>query len=150
MHASHEVTASEGTHRMNGHPYRGLLIMAALSLVSMYLLMYAMVNVIGNVYLSLNQFYMAALMTSPMIVMELVLMGAMYRNKKWNALIMTASVAGMMRPARPRQPVACGVDCAHRGRPGSGPGFPGGPQPDLRGPAPRHPRERVLAEAGRR
>jgi len=93
MHASHEVTASEGTHRMNGHPYRGLLIMAALSLVSMYLLMYAMVNVIGNVYLSLNQFYMAALMTSPMIVMELVLMGAMYRNKKWNALIMTASVA---------------------------------------------------------
>ena len=78
---------------MNGHPYRRLLIMAALSFVSMYILMYAMVNVIGNVYLSLNQFYMAALMTAPMMVIELALMGAMYGNRKWNALILAASVA---------------------------------------------------------
>jgi len=78
---------------MNGHPYRRLLIMAALSFLSMYILMYAMVNVIGNVYLSLNQFYMAALMTAPMMVIELALMGAMYGNRKWNALILAASIA---------------------------------------------------------
>jgi peptidoglycan/LPS O-acetylase OafA/YrhL len=78
---------------MNGHPYRRLLVMTALSFVSMYILMYAMVDAIGNVYLSLNQFYMAGLMTAPMVVIEVLLMEAMYRNKKWNALILAAGVA---------------------------------------------------------
>jgi peptidoglycan/LPS O-acetylase OafA/YrhL len=93
MHASHEVDPSRGTHGKGEHPYRALLIMAFLSFLSMYILMYAMVDVIGNVYPSLNQFYMAALMTAPMMVIELALMGAMYRNRKWNAVILTASVA---------------------------------------------------------
>jgi uncharacterized protein (DUF305 family) len=78
---------------MGEHPYRSLLIMAGLSFLSMYILMYAMVDVIGNVYPSLNQFYMAALMTAPMVVIELALMSAMYRNRKWNVVILTASVA---------------------------------------------------------
>jgi uncharacterized protein (DUF305 family) len=59
----------------------------------MYILMYAMVDVIGNVYPSLNQFYMAGLMTAPMMVIEHALMGAMYPNRKWNAVILVASVA---------------------------------------------------------
>jgi hypothetical protein len=93
MHANHESGPSQAGHTMSNHPYRRLLAMAALSLVSMYILMYAMVNVLGNVYLSLNQFYMAALMTAPMVAIELALMGAMYPNRKWNALILTASIA---------------------------------------------------------
>lgn len=72
--------------------YRRLLIMAVLSFISMYILMYAMVDVIGNVYSNFNQFYMAGLMTAPMVVIELVLMGAMYGNKRFNTLIMAASV----------------------------------------------------------
>jgi hypothetical protein len=67
--------------------------MAGLSFLSMYILMYAMVDVIGNVYPSLNQLYMAALMTAPMVVIELVLMSAMYPNPKWNTAILVASVA---------------------------------------------------------
>jgi hypothetical protein len=47
---------------MNEHPYRRLLIMTALSLVSMYVLMYAMVNTFANVCTSVNQVYMAGLM----------------------------------------------------------------------------------------
>jgi uncharacterized protein (DUF305 family) len=69
--------------------------------------MYAMVNAIGNVYLSLNQFYMAGLMTAPMVVIELALMGAMYRNRKWNALILAASVtAGLIAFVLIRQQAA--------------------------------------------
>jgi hypothetical protein len=93
MHANHEVDPGQATHGKGGHPYRSLLIMAGLSFLSMYILMYAMVDVIGNVYPSLNQFYMAALMTAPMVVIELVLMSGMYRNRKWNAVILVASVA---------------------------------------------------------
>jgi hypothetical protein len=36
----------------------------------MYILMYAMVDRFGNVYSSLNQLYMAGLMTVPMIVID--------------------------------------------------------------------------------
>ena len=44
---------------VNQHQYRQLLIMAALSFASMYVLMYAMVIVIDNLYFNVNQFYIA-------------------------------------------------------------------------------------------
>jgi hypothetical protein len=50
--------------RGNRH-YVRLAIMTALSFISMYVLMYAMVNRFANVYNNLNQFYMAGLMTAP-------------------------------------------------------------------------------------
>ena len=54
--------------------------------------MYAMVDVIGNVYPSFNQFYMAALMTAPMVLIELVVMGAMYQDKRLNTIIIMATI----------------------------------------------------------
>jgi uncharacterized protein (DUF305 family) len=54
--------------------------------------MYAMVNALGNVFNNFNQFYMAGLMTAPMIVIELLLMGSMYEDKRRNAIIIAASV----------------------------------------------------------
>jgi uncharacterized protein (DUF305 family) len=69
------------------HHYRKLVIMAVLSFVAMYILMYAMVNTFSNVFMNVNQFYMAGLMASPMVIIELVLMGSMYRNKKLNLLL---------------------------------------------------------------
>ena len=77
---------------MNQNHYRHLAIMAVLSFISMYILMYGMVNVIGNVYNNLNQFYMAGLMTAPMVVIELSVMKAMYQDKGRNALIIAGSV----------------------------------------------------------
>ena len=77
---------------MKENHYRHLLIMIVFSFVSMYFLMYAMVNTLGNVYNSFNQFYMAGLMTAPMVVIELVVMRGMYQNKSYNALIIAASV----------------------------------------------------------
>lgn len=72
--------------------YRRLLAMAALSFLSMYILMYAMVDVVGNVYANLNQLYMAGLMTAPMLLIELALMSAMYRDARLNVLIIAGSV----------------------------------------------------------
>jgi uncharacterized protein (DUF305 family) len=78
------------------HHYRHLLVMAVLSFASMYILMYAMVNSVANVFNNLNQVYMAALMTAPMVIIELVVMRAMYHDRKRNATIVgTVLVAGI-------------------------------------------------------
>jgi len=81
---------------MDKKHYRSLLIMTLLSFVSMYVLMYAMVNSPANVFSSFNQFYMAGLMTAPMVMIEVLLMKGMYGNKRWNALILgITAVAGI-------------------------------------------------------
>lgn len=77
---------------MSKNHYNRLIIMALLSFAAMYALMYAMVNSFSNVFPNFNQFYMAGLMTAPMVIFELALMGAMYQNKKLNLIIITASV----------------------------------------------------------
>lgn len=79
---------------MNKHimKYGNLFLMAILSFISMYVLMYMMVNKYANVYSNLNQFYMAGMMTAPMIIIELLLMSSMYPNKKVNVLIMAFSL----------------------------------------------------------
>ena len=81
---------------MENH-YPKLWIMASLSFVSMYILMYSMVNRLGNVFNNVNQFYMAGLMTAPMIPIEIFLMRSMYQDQKRNLLIVGASIlAGLI------------------------------------------------------
>lgn len=89
-HRSH-ADASEGHASMARSHYLRLLVMAVLSFTYMYGLMYAMVDSRADVLANLNQAYMAALMTSPMIALELLLMRMMYRNVRWNAVILAAS-----------------------------------------------------------
>jgi uncharacterized protein (DUF305 family) len=50
-----------------------------------------MVNVFANVVPNINQFYMASLMTMPMIIIELTLMRKMYMNKKLNTILIVIS-----------------------------------------------------------
>lgn len=69
-----------------------LLLMGAIHVGIMYVLMYAMVNTFSNVIPNLNNFYMAGLMTAPMLALEAVLMGQMYTNKRAVRLILAASV----------------------------------------------------------
>ena len=61
-----------GEHTGHESHYPRLASMIVLSSISMYVLMYAMVNTLGDVYNSLNQFYMAGLMTAPMVVVEML------------------------------------------------------------------------------
>ena len=77
---------------MKEHHYRNLGIMAVLSFIAMYVLMYAMVNSLDDVYNNVNQVYMAGLMAAPMVVIELVVMRAMYDNVRLSALLIAASV----------------------------------------------------------
>ncbi len=58
----------------------------------MHILMYAMVNTLDNVFNNFNQFYMAGLMTSPMVLIELFVMGSTYQDRTRNALIIASSV----------------------------------------------------------
>ena len=78
-------------HSGNGH-YRHLGVMTVLSFIAMYALMYAMVDAADNVYNNLNQVYMAGLMASPMVLIELTVMRGMYHDKRLNALIAGAAV----------------------------------------------------------
>jgi len=68
--------------------YKKFLVMILLSFVAMYILMYSMVDIFDNVIPNINQIYMAGLMTAPMIIIEIILMGSMYKNKKLNYAIL--------------------------------------------------------------
>jgi hypothetical protein len=74
------------------HHYIHLTIMTVLSFISMYIFMYAMVDTFGNVYPNINQFYMAALMTAPMVLIELAVMRSMYKYKAANIAVIAASL----------------------------------------------------------
>jgi uncharacterized protein (DUF305 family) len=76
----------------HNHHYRALALMAGLSFLSMYALMFAMVDSGSDIYNSVNQLYMAGLMTAPMVALELLLMSGMYENKRLNGLILAGSV----------------------------------------------------------
>jgi uncharacterized protein (DUF305 family) len=78
-------------HKQAVNPYMKLLFMFVLSFISMYVLMYSMANSLSNVLANINQFYMASLMATPMVIFELVLMGSMYRNKRLNAVLISVS-----------------------------------------------------------
>ncbi|GAB2519268.1 DUF305 domain-containing protein [Lysobacter humi (ex Lee et al. 2017)] len=73
--------------------YIRLAWMAGLSFVAMYFLMYAMVDRYASVYANINQVYMAGLMAAPMVAIELLIMGAMYRDRRLNRILVATSVA---------------------------------------------------------
>ena len=89
-------TGRSKTEHSKASHYGGLGLMVLLSFVSMYALMYAMVDILDNVHHSLNQVYMAGLMTAPMVIIELALMRSMYPNKKLNAILLGASVVALI------------------------------------------------------
>ena len=80
---------------MHTDSYVRLLIMTVLSFLSMYVFMYAMVDKFDNVFSSYNQVYMAGLITAPMVIIEILLMWAMYENKNANLMIVAASILAL-------------------------------------------------------
>ncbi|MFT3909752.1 MAG: DUF305 domain-containing protein [Ferruginibacter sp.] len=76
--------------------YKKLGIMLVISFIAMYILMYAMVDRFINVIPNINQFYMAALMTMPMLLIELIVMAGMYKNKKLNMALLLSGAVGLV------------------------------------------------------
>lgn len=69
-----------------------LLLMAALHFAIMFALTYSVVYTVDHIYPNLNKVYMAGIMTAPMLILEILLMGSMYENKRALQIIMGASV----------------------------------------------------------
>ena len=86
-HAGHGAAATPMVHGSASGHYGRFAWMLGLSFVAMYVLMYAMVDRLGNAVPNINQFYMAGLMTAPMAILEIVLMGRMYPDKRKNITI---------------------------------------------------------------
>lgn len=68
-----------------------LLVMSVISFISMYAIMYLMVNVFSDVYANLNQLYMVLAMVSVMVIIEILIMGDMY-NKKVKLITILLSI----------------------------------------------------------
>jgi uncharacterized protein (DUF305 family) len=83
-------------HSMQGHHYRRLLLMLALSFIAMYVLMYAMVDRFADVFNSVNQVYMAGLMAAAMLIIELLVMGGMYPNRRWNTILIVLGALALI------------------------------------------------------
>ena len=77
----------------NLKPYYLLLASLAISYIVMFAIMYSRVNEFANVFLSLNQVYMAGLMVSAMLLIMLLAMNSMYKNKKLNFVLLFVGVA---------------------------------------------------------
>jgi hypothetical protein len=76
--------------------YLALLAMTALSFITMYILMYAMVDRFENVLNNLNQVYMAGLMAASMVLIELVVMRSMYPSRSLNIAIGAIAVVALV------------------------------------------------------
>jgi uncharacterized protein (DUF305 family) len=87
-----QQTKHQNNHQMS---YKKFILMIILSFLAMYVLMYAMVDRLENVIPNINQFYMAGLMTAAMVVIEMLLMGKMYRNRKINVLIVLIGLVAL-------------------------------------------------------
>lgn len=80
---SHEAMSAA----MQRHHYRMLAINLGLSLLIMYVAMFAMIWSFGEFVQNINFFYMALVMWAPMAAVMLLTMRAMYPNKKLNGLL---------------------------------------------------------------
>lgn len=81
---------------MGANHYSRFLAMTAMHFVAMYFLMYSMVNITDNVHHNFNQVYMAGIMTASMVLIELLLMGFMYKRKQLNALILGIGLVALV------------------------------------------------------
>jgi len=63
---------------MQHSPYYRRLGMTVLSFIATYILIYAMLNSLANVINNINQVYIAGLTATPVVLIELLLMGSMH------------------------------------------------------------------------
>ena len=93
MDLVHQHSSKLHTRMMeHSNSYKKLFVMMLVSFIAMYILMYAMVDSFSNVIHNVNQFYMAGLMSAPMMVIELLLMKKMYPNKRLNNMLLALGV----------------------------------------------------------
>lgn len=88
-----EDRAKSAHHEVGAKPYMMLAVNLGLSLLVMYVAMFAMIWSWGEFIQNVNFFYMALVMWAPMGAIMLATMGGMYRNRKLNAALYLAFAA---------------------------------------------------------
>ena len=89
-HTHHSGQTNHSEHGNHGRPYLLFWINMILGLIVMYVVMFSMIDGIGDFRNNLNMFYMALTMAAPMGILMLMMMGSMYRDKKLNAILYVA------------------------------------------------------------
>lgn len=79
-------------HLMRGRPYFAFAVNMIVSVVAMYVVMFAMIDGWIDFRNNLNMLYMALTMVAPMGVLMLVTMKAMYPNRTLNVLLIASFV----------------------------------------------------------
>lgn len=74
-------------------PYGKFALILVISFCIMYAVMFLNVTELDHIYISMNRFYMALLMVSPMALIMMGMMGKMYTNKKINTIIVVSAIA---------------------------------------------------------
>lgn len=92
MQNNHNAAHSEQNSKHSLTMYKRFAVMAIVMFGAMYLIMYSMIDGLQNLIPNINNLYMTLLMTSAMLLIELVIMKGMYANKKINWLIAIVSV----------------------------------------------------------
>ena len=68
-------------------PYKKLAVVISINAVIMFLLTYAMIDRFDHFFANINRVYMAVMMVAPMVILMLLVMGSMYKNKKLNYVL---------------------------------------------------------------
>lgn len=79
--------------KMDNKNYQKFALMLGASFLIMYAVMFLNVDSLDHIYLSTTRVYMTLLMVSPMALLMLAFMPAMYKNRKLNAIIITVSIS---------------------------------------------------------
>ena len=73
-------------------PYTRLLVVVFISFLTIYALMYAMVDRWDHVYRNFNQVFMSGLLVAPIVLIELAVMSDMYPDRRRNFIIAVIAV----------------------------------------------------------
>jgi len=82
-HSGHDRMSPQ----MMRHHYLMLGSNLLVSAVIMYFVMFTMIWSPDEFFNNLNMFYMALMMATPMGILMLLVMGSMYRNRRWNMVL---------------------------------------------------------------
>jgi hypothetical protein len=68
--------------------YKKLAIAISINTVIMFFLTYVMIASLSHFHVNINRIYMALIMAAPMVLVMLLVMRAMYKNQRLNAILL--------------------------------------------------------------
>lgn len=68
--------------------YNKLALTISINAIVMFLLTYALIAQFDHFFANINRVYMTIMMVSPMVILMILVMGSMYKNKKLNTILL--------------------------------------------------------------